>query len=132
MLSKAKKNSFTQREIADTANNLVIRSLRPASLGEIPEERLRKLRAYSQALLAPLVKHIGEEIIRPEEVVSVLATAALFTQLKYVMKTDKLPFGPTVNEIYEGRAAVELPEKYLETPEPSDDEILPAVKQRKK
>lgn len=132
MLSKAKKDSFGMREIGDAANNLVIRAQRPATLGKIPEERLRRLRAYSQGLLAPLIKHIEEEIVRPEEVVFILGAAALFTQLKYVMRTDKIPFGPTVEEIFEGRKEVVLPEKYLETPDPAPEEILPRVKARRK
>ncbi len=78
------------------------------------------------------MKHIEAEIIRPEEVVMVLATAALYTQLRYVMHTERVPYGPTVNEIYEGREEVILPEKYLETPDPSPDEILPRVGKRRK
>jgi hypothetical protein len=127
LLSKSKKNTFGAREIGDAINNVVIKSLRPASMGTIPEARLRKLRAYSQGLLAPLLKHIDEDILRPEEVVMVLATAALFTQLKYVMRTDRLPMGPLVNELYEGKEAVVLPEQYLATAEPEGDEVLPRI-----
>lgn len=131
-LVNKKKNSFTQREIGDSANNLVIRSLRPASLGEIPEERLRKLRAYSQGLIAPMINHMELGIIRPEEIVAVLATGALFIQLKHVMRTDKLPLGPKVNEIYEGDEAVVLPEDYLSVGEPTNDEILPRIGRKKR
>jgi hypothetical protein len=76
-----------------------------------------------------MIRHIEEEppVLAPEELVLVLTTAALFVQLKYVMRTDKLPLGPLVNEIYQGDEAVVLPERYLQTPEPSDDEILPRM-----
>lgn len=127
MLSKGKKNTFTQREVADSANNLVIRSLRPASIGEISDSQLRKLRAYSQGLLAPVLKHVDQELLRPEEAVMVFATAALFLQLKHVMHTDRLPMGPKVVDIYDGPEAVVLPEDYHKYGEPSDDEILPRI-----
>lgn len=109
----------------------MIRALRPASIGEIPEARLRKLRAYSQGLVAPLLKHIEQDIIRPEEVVVVLSTAALFVQLKNVMRTDRLPMGPAVIDIYDGPEAVVLPEQYLATAEPADDEILPRLAKKR-
>lgn len=127
MINKGKKtSSFSQREIASSANNLVIQSLRPASIGEIPESRLRKLRAYSQALIAPLTKHLETGVFRPEEVVMILATGALFVQMRHVMRTDKIPSGQRVADIYEGEAVV-LPEAYLATAEPTDDEILPRM-----
>lgn len=126
-MNKSKKNTFTQREIGDATNNAVVRALRPASLGEIQEARLRQLRAYSQGLLGPTLKHVEDEVLKPEELVIVLTTAALFVQLKHVMGTDKMPLGPKVIELYEGPSAVVLPEKYLETPEPTEDEILPSV-----
>jgi hypothetical protein len=127
LLSNTKKNTFTQREVADATNNAVIRSLRPASLGEIPEPRLRKLRAYSQGLLAPVLKHIEAEVLRPEEAVMVLTTAALFTQLKHVMRTDKMPTAGLVNDMYDGPEAVVLPEQYLATAEPAEEEVLPRI-----
>jgi hypothetical protein len=126
------KNTFTQREVGDSANNLVVRAMKATSLGELSDARLRKLRTYSQAALAPMLKHVDEEVIRPEELVIILATAALFVQMTRVMRTSKMPMGPAVEDIYEGREAVILPERYLETPEPRDDEILPQVQKKKK
>lgn len=118
MTAKNKKGLFTAREIADSASNLVVRGLKPVSLGdEIPEARLRKLRAYSQAALAPMLKHMEEEteagktLIAPEELVMVLATAALFVQLRYVLKTDKLPASLIATDLYEGPTPVDLPEE---------------------
>jgi hypothetical protein len=127
--TERKKHHFTQREIGEAVNNAVVKALKPAALGEIPETRLRRLRAYSQGAVAAMIRHIEEEppVLAPEELVLVLTTAALFVQLKYVMRTDKLPLGPLVNEIYQGDEAVVLPERYLQTPEPSDDEILPRM-----
>lgn len=119
------------REVGEAVNNAVVKAFAPSSIGPIPEPRLRKLRAYSQGLLAPMLKHVEEEIIRPEEVVMVLLTAALFTQLKYVMRTDKLPLAGRVNDLYEGKEAVILPERYLQTPEPAPAEILPAESKKR-
>jgi hypothetical protein len=76
-----------------------------------------------------MLRHVEEEppILKPEELVLVLTTAALYVQLKYVMKTDKLPMGPLVTEIYEGPEAVVLPERYLSTPEPDAEKIRPRL-----
>lgn len=109
------------------------RGLKPASLGaEIPEARLRKLRAYSQGLIAPLIKHTEEGLVRPEEVVIILLAGALFTQLRHVLDSEKVPAGPLVNELFEGKDAVELPDFYLETPDPSGDEISPRKVRKKR
>ncbi len=62
----------------------------------------------------------------------IVATGALYIQMKHVMHTDKLPAGGRVMDIYDGPEAVVLPEAYLATAEPSDDEILPRIGKQKK
>lgn len=137
-LTKKIKNTFTAREVGDSCNNLVLRSLRPVSLGEIPEARIRKLRAYSQAVMAPMLKHVEEELLRPEEVVMILATAALFVQLRYVLRSDKVPMGISARDLYEGPEAVVLPAEYFATADPvsdpggAKDEVLPRVGKTRK
>ncbi len=83
-------------------NNAVTASLRPVGR-EIAETRLRRLREYAQALIAPLTEHMVEQTytdeagtvwaapLAPEEVVAILSCAALFMHLSNVAQTDHVP-----------------------------------------
>lgn len=98
-------STFTPKEIATFLNNAVAASLRPNSLGEIPQERLRRLHEIAQALIEPLLELLDEDskdsgLIRPEEAVCILAAAALFVHLKEVMGTDKLPLAGVTDALY--------------------------------
>lgn len=95
------RRGFTQRELAEAANNLVVKALRPLSLGEIPEERLRKLRAYAQAVIKPCFEHVEEGLLRPEELVAIGAVFTMYTQTALVMHTDKLPMAPLAGDMYD-------------------------------
>lgn len=85
------KDSFTQKEIANAINNAIVFARAPNRLGEISEERLRKLRNYSVSLFQPLTREIDDEFVRPEEAVLLCLCGALFFQMKDVMGTDKVP-----------------------------------------
>ena len=79
----------------------MVKTLRPLSLGEISDERLRKLRTYAQAVVKPCFEHCEEGLMRPEELVSVFAAAADYVQLSYVMNTDKLPTAGLAKDVFE-------------------------------
>lgn len=85
------KNTFTPKEIGAALNNAVGASGVPWE-GGFPEKRLRNLRAYALALIAPVTDDLESELLRPEEAVFVLASAALIIHARDVQKTDKLPF----------------------------------------
>lgn len=89
-MAKKESSLFSQKEILAALNNAVVMSRRPARHGEIPEKRLAKLRSYVEALVAPTRLHMGEGMLRPEEVVHFLVTAALFFQAD-LMGTTKFP-----------------------------------------
>ena len=102
-----KDSTNNQKEISIALNAAVAVSLRPARLGPIPEGRLRKLHEIARALIAPaqeLLEPLDEgrhTILEPEELVAVLAVAALYVQLHDVMKTGKLPFGGLAKEVFD-------------------------------
>lgn len=90
LATKKEPLTFSQREILTALNNAVVMSRKPARLGEIPDKRLAHLRQYALALVAPTRLHMGEDLLRPEEVVHFLTTAALFFQAE-LMGTTKFP-----------------------------------------
>jgi hypothetical protein len=85
-----KSELFTNRDISVALNNLVAASLRP-STGEISDARLRYLRNYSSAILAPLANHVEDALLTGEELVCILVSAALFVQQTLVVKSEMLP-----------------------------------------
>lgn len=89
-MKKEKKDLFTKREILTILNNAVIYSLSPSS-GKIPEKRLRKLRAYAQALAALPLKHLNDKVLTPEELVAILAVSAMWVHCSKVMENSKIP-----------------------------------------
>jgi hypothetical protein len=96
---RTSRKGFTQREIGVALNNAVVHAMTPTS-GEIPPDRLRRLRNYTQAIVDPLIQHTqeisaeGRPLLEPEELTAVLVTSALFVHMSLTMKTDKLPMGP--------------------------------------
>lgn len=96
-----RKDTFSQREIASTLNNAVLRTLRPTRIPEIDDQRLRELRAYAQAIVEPTLQHVGEGLLHPEELVATLVSAALFVHLKQVMGSDKVPMAPKTKTLME-------------------------------
>jgi len=96
-----RKNTFSQREIATTLNNAVLRALKPTRIAELDDSRLRDLRAYAQAVVEPTMAHANEGLLEYEELVAVLTTAALYVQLKYVMETDKVPMASKAKNLLE-------------------------------
>ncbi len=84
------KNTFSAKDIGLSLNNSLATCRTPAS-GPIPEARMRALSGYALALIAPLRQDMGDELLRPEEAVFILVSAALMTHALYVQKTDKLP-----------------------------------------
>lgn len=91
---------FTAREISGALNNAVIYTGRPVE-GVILEERKRRLREYSQAVIEPTVEHAAEGLLTYPELVHVFAAAALYLQLHYVSGTEKVPAAPAAKVIYE-------------------------------
>jgi hypothetical protein len=87
-----KEKLFTPKEIAVALHNTALMT-QASKVGRISEPRMRRLREYTEALLEPVREHLGEELLRPEELVFVLTTAALIVQQLHVLGTDKLPLG---------------------------------------
>lgn len=101
MSKKQKKDLFTDREILTILNNCVVFTGAPAEGGPIHEARKRRLREYAQAIVAPAIVHVEEELLTPQELVHVLAAAALFVFLQYVCESDKVPGLAQARAIYE-------------------------------
>lgn len=86
------KSTFTQKEIASAIANAVTQALHPTSLKVIPVERLHKLREYAQAACEVMLEHTEEELpdgrplLRPEELVLIMLSGALYVQCGAVMK----------------------------------------------
>lgn len=103
-----KDETSNQREIAAALNNAVAAALRPARLGPIPESRLKKLHSIAKALIAPAQDLLepglgpdGGAVLEPEELVAVMAVAALYVQLQHVIGTTKVPFGGLSKEVFD-------------------------------
>ena len=95
-----------QREISTALNNAVAAALRPARIGPIPEGRLKRLHLVAQALIAPAQELLepdqdGLSALEPEELVAVLAVAAMYVHLTNVMNTTKVPFGGLAKEVFD-------------------------------
>jgi hypothetical protein len=102
----AKDTTQSQKEIVTVLNNAVAATLRPARLGPIPEARLKRLHEVAKAIIAPAVELVepdetGTTILEPEELVAIMAVAALYTHLTVVMKTARVPFGGLSKEIFD-------------------------------
>ena len=101
-----KEETSNQREISIALNNAISAALRPTRIGPIPEARLKKLHAVAKALIAPAQELLepdkyGEGVLEPEELVAVLAVAALYVQLQNVMRTAKIPFAGLSKEVFD-------------------------------
>ncbi len=91
--------NFSVKERGIALNNAVVACLRPQG-AIISDARLRKLRAYAQALIKPLIEHVtggvdDEGAFPPclsyEELTAILTSAALFVHLNHVLGSDKVP-----------------------------------------
>lgn len=92
MKSKTEAKKFSAREVGEALNNSLSKCLNPASLTKpLDDARLRKIRTFGEALTKVTFKYVEESLLAPEELVAIYAGAALFAQLKYVMRTDKMP-----------------------------------------
>lgn len=101
-----KEETSNQREISIALNNAISATLRPTRIGPIPEARLKRLHAVAKALIAPAQELLEpdkyqEAVLEPEELVAVLAVAALYVQLTNVMKTTKVPFAGLSKEMFD-------------------------------
>lgn len=101
---KVQDNSFTQREIAEAANNLVVKTLSPKALTITPGRR-RQLREYCRALVETCFEHVEEvdesglRVLAPEELVMILACSTLYAHMRFVMKNGKLPAGEIAEDL---------------------------------
>lgn len=98
--SKKTAKTATQREISESINNSLTLARRPARVGEIPEERLRKLRTYIQAAVLPMMEHVEEGYLTGEELVFALLCGAQFAQVVSVMHSDTPPKTETSQVIW--------------------------------
>ena len=98
--SKKTAKTATQREISESINNAMTLSRRPARTGEIPDDRLRKLRNYIQAAIMPMTEHIEEGFLTGEELVFALLCGAQFAQTVCVMHSDTPPKTETGNAVW--------------------------------
>ena len=87
---QSKEQSFTPQEIGVALNNAVVAAFRPQN-GEISEARLRTLRAYTQAATEVMFEHVEEGLLTAEELVAVLAAAALFAHGTAVFQGKNMP-----------------------------------------
>lgn len=100
MKSKKKtQDCFSQKEIAESLSNAVVRALRPIALGEIPEKRLRDLREYAKALVEISFEHVEEGFLAKEELVAILTCSALYVQMDHVMGSVKIPMRKPAEEL---------------------------------
>lgn len=97
-MSKKKNDLYSVRDLQGALNNAVLISGSP-STGEIPEARKRRLREYAQASIEPVVEHIEEGLLSPQEAVHIHCCAALFTYIRHVQGGDKLPASKQVKEL---------------------------------
>jgi hypothetical protein len=96
-----KTGTFSQRDIAIALNNAVQRALNTTRLGPLPDERLRELRAYSQAIMDPLLEeHVGKGYLAAEELVAVMAICGLYVQLSEIMHTNKVPMASKTDLLF--------------------------------
>lgn len=72
---------FSKREIEVALNNALIAAMRPATLGgEIPKHRMLKLGSYTRAFTEEILEHVAEGLLRPEELVLIFITVALYVE----------------------------------------------------
>lgn len=64
---------------------------KPARLREIPPDRLRKLRKYTNAVAVPLLEHTKDGLLENEELVFCLLAAAMFVQTLAVQGQENPP-----------------------------------------
>lgn len=101
--SKKLTKTASQREIQDMINNALTLARRPARLGEIAPERLRKLLPYVNAIMKPLMEHVQpseEGWLEGEELVMCLLTCAMIAQTVCVMHSDTPPRTETATAIW--------------------------------
>jgi hypothetical protein len=87
-----KELAYTQREIAESLNNSVARTMHPVSMKGISSERLGSLRDYAHAAIKVLMDHVDEGLLEAEELVAILTSAAFVIHLRYIMKTSRFPY----------------------------------------
>lgn len=95
--------TYTQKEISVALNNAVVAALHPSGV-KISEPRLRQLREFTKALVGIAFDYTTneeEKFLSPQELVAVLACAALYAQTTLVTKSDKLPAADTAKQIFE-------------------------------
>jgi len=93
MSDRENNKLYTKKEISIILNNATIAALRPSTLGEISDERIRTLKEYTMALIEPCGEHLDEGLLKPEELVAVFTAAAYLVHVRDVMKKDTLPAG---------------------------------------
>ena len=82
---------FSQNEVTAALNNAVIVSLQPNWIPQMMTEeagafmRVKHMREFVQDMLAPLLEFIDEGLIKAEEMVAILTTAAVYVHGKYVL-----------------------------------------------
>ncbi len=102
---KRESQTFSPKELSIALNNCTQACLRPAGCDIMSNSlRRQKLREYALALIEPLLEHVHEgtfeedgvvypSALKPQELVAVLVTAALFVQIREVCKNEKVPMG---------------------------------------
>lgn len=99
VMGKLREETYSQRDIQAVLNNAVLRTTAPTRTGPIKPERLRALRAYTEALLEPAFEHLDEGYMTAEELVHIFSVGALFTQMLKVMGT--LKGAPAMNALFD-------------------------------
>lgn len=87
-----KRTTYTSKEIAVSLNNAVGASSNSIATVSQGEDKKRRIRNYTMELALLLKEDVDEGFLKIEELVQALASAALFLQCAYVLKSVKLPY----------------------------------------
>lgn len=82
----SKKASYTPKEIGAQLASAVQFALHPAKK-QISDERIKKLKPYTLAIMAPLVEHTEEGLLSIEELIAIFCVCANYLHLTHVLKT---------------------------------------------
>jgi hypothetical protein len=103
-------SGFSKKDIGVCLNNALVLVKNPNSLRpSMSELRIKGLKQYLKELLSPVIQHLDDNMLYPEEVVFMFVCAALYIQAYYIMETDKLPMAIGIKELFNKKVFEKLP-----------------------
>lgn len=110
-------NGFTKKAIGDLLNNAVVMTQNPASAKRpLTEGSIRRLQAYTRALIQPALDQLEDGELTAEEMVYAFSCAALWFHAFRILKTDKLPMVPSTKDFFDKRVEDGLPQMEVKCP----------------